>query len=105
MKGFSETQHVGLGGRVDGEVLDALVGQETRDQQDPAASSCPHFSRKNVCDRSQAYDIQLQHRPCRVQRAIHERALQSVAGVVDQNVDRYASLPEPLMQLDDCIHV
>ena len=52
-------------------------------------------------DRSQARDIQLQHRQCGVQRAIHERALQSVAGVVDQDVDRNASLADPPVQLDD----
>jgi hypothetical protein len=58
-----------------------------------------------MSDRSQAHDIQLQHRECRVQRAIHECALQSVASVVDQDVDRNASVVDPLMQLDDCRNI
>jgi hypothetical protein len=56
-------------------------------------------------DRRQAHDIQLQHRQCRVQRAIHERALQSVAGVVDQDVDRNALLAKPPIQVDDCRNI
>ena len=101
MQGFTQAQYVGLGGRIDGEVLHALVGQQAGDQQNFPASSCPHVLRKDVGDRGQARDIQLHHRQCRVQLAIQERALQSVAGVVDQDVDRNVPLAEPLMQLDD----
>ena len=51
-------------------------------------------------DRGQARNIQLQHRQRRVQLAIHERALQSMTGVVDQDVDRNALLAKAPMQLD-----
>jgi hypothetical protein len=57
--------------------------------------------RKDVSDRGHARDVQLHHRQRRVQLAIHERALQSMAGVVDQDVDRNASLLEAPMQVDD----
>jgi hypothetical protein len=36
---------------------------------------------------------------------IHEPALQSMAGVVDQDIDRNASLLEAPMQLDDCRNI
>ena len=101
MKGFTKTQDVRFGGRVDRELLDALIGQQAGDQQDFPAPACPHVLRKQVGDRSQAHHIQLQHRQCRVQRAIHERALESVVGIVYQDVDRNPSLAKPLMQLDD----
>ena len=56
-------------------------------------------------DGGQARHIQLDHRQRRVQRGIQERGLQPVAGVVNQNVDRNASLTEPLVQLDDCCYI
>ena len=55
--------------------------------------------------RRQARDIELHHRQRRVQLAIHERALQAVAGVVDEDVNRNASLAKSLMQLDDCRNI
>lgn len=48
-----------------------------------------------------ARHIQLHHREGCVQLAIQEQTLQSVARVVDEDIDRNASLAEPLMQLDD----
>ena len=36
MKGFAKAQDVRFGGRVDRELLDALMGQNARDQQDLA---------------------------------------------------------------------
>lgn len=56
---------------------------------------------KDVGGRGQARNIQLHHRECGVQRAIEERALASVPGVVDQDIDRNASFAKPLMQLED----
>ena len=53
-------------------------------------------------DRSQARDIQLHHRQHSVERSVGERTLQSVPGVVDQDVNCNASLAKPLLQSDDC---
>ena len=60
---------------------------------------------KDVGDGGQAGDIQLHHRQRRVQRASRNGALQTMTGVVDQNVDRNAALAEPLMQLGDCRNI
>src|SRR5436853_395820 len=65
----------------------------------------PDRSRKNVGDGGQARDVQLHHRQHRLERSIRKGTLQSVAGVVDQDVDRNASLTESLMQLDDCRNI
>ena len=52
--------------------------------------------------RGQAGDVQLHHREGRVERCIEERSLQSVAGVVDQDVDRDALVAQARMQLPNC---
>jgi hypothetical protein len=105
MQRFAQTQHVGLGGSIDGKVLHALVGQQAGHQQNLPASACSHVLGKYMGDRSQARHIQLQHCQCRVQLSIDERTLQSMAGVVDQDVDGNALVVEALMQLEDCCNV
>ncbi len=87
------------------EVLHALIGEKTRGQQNLPASSLPHVLREDVGDRSQARDVQLNHRQRRVQLAIQERPLQSVTGVIDQDFNRNTSLAESPMQLDDCRNI
>jgi hypothetical protein len=54
-----------------------------------------------VGDGGQARDVQLHHRQQCVEWSIRKRTLQSVASVVDQDVDLNSPLTEPLMQLDD----
>ena len=75
MKGFSQAQDVGFGGGIDGEVLHALVGQHTGDEQNFAALPRPHVLRKNMGDGGQARDVQLHHRQHPIERSIRKRAL------------------------------
>jgi hypothetical protein len=65
----------------------------------------PHVLRENMSDGGQTRDIQLHHRQDRVERCVCKRALQSVAGVVDQNIDRNAALTETLLQANDCRNI
>src|SRR5204863_807863 len=76
-------------------------GQQTGDQHNFPASPYPHVLGKNMGDRGQARDIELHHRQCRIEFAVDEWPLQTVAGVVDQDVDLNAALTETLVQLDD----
>lgn len=60
MKGITRAQHVGLGDRIDGEVLQ--VGQRTGEQKGRSTSSVLHVLRKEVGDGRQARHIRLHHR-------------------------------------------
>ncbi len=78
------------------------MAQQAGDKQDFSAPSFPHVLRENVRDSGQACDVQLHHRQRRIQLAIQERALQSVPGIIDQDVNFNASLAKSLLQSNDC---
>jgi hypothetical protein len=78
------------------------MGQQTGDEQNFSAPPLPHVLCENVGDGGKACDVQLHHRQCRVERSVGKRTLQSVPGVVDQDVNRNAPLAQPLLQSDDC---
>ena len=58
--------------------------------------------RENVGDGGQARDVQLHHRQHRIERSVRKWALQSMAGVVDQDVNRNVPLAESFLQSNDC---
>src|SRR5262245_45806266 len=91
---FSEQENVSLGCCIGSVARDCLISEKAGGQEDVTPSAFHHIACKDISEFGHRDHVQLQHVSDLFQRLIEEGAVQAVAGIVHQNINRNATLVE-----------
>jgi hypothetical protein len=89
MQGLAKGEHISLCRRIGRVAGNGLERQEAGDEKDMSGSPLSHIAAEEIGQLGERRDIQLNHVDGLLDRRFQKIAVQTVAGIVHQDVDRY----------------